>query len=114
MSIVAHGTEPKVPPLTSPFHAISFYQNETYLHERFLRLSQRYNLIPKSLLIIPHNTDEDEEAQDASEDPKINLSRRSSTSTVQEIAESDNETIHEAEPTNEKQSQDSDSIDVEE
>jgi hypothetical protein len=67
-------------------------------------------------LIIPHSTgeDEDEDAQDTSEDPKLNLSRRASTSTVQEITESDNETVHEPQPASEHQEQDPGSAKLEE
>jgi hypothetical protein len=67
-------------------------------------------------LIIPHSTgeDEDEDAQDTSEDPKLNLSRRASTSTVQEITESDNETVHEPKPASEHQEQDPGSAKLEE
>ncbi|KAI9280273.1 Mob1/phocein [Umbelopsis sp. AD052] len=64
--------------------AFEFFENETYLHSRFLRLSKKYSLIPKSLLIIPHSSDDDEPAPNSPTSPAI-LSRRSSTSTVQEI-----------------------------
>ncbi|KAI8576799.1 hypothetical protein K450DRAFT_255021 [Umbelopsis ramanniana AG] len=66
--------------------AFEFFENETCLHSRFVRLSKKYSLIPKSLLIIPRSTDGDEPSSNSptSESPAI-LSRRSSTSTVQEI-----------------------------
>jgi hypothetical protein len=77
-------------------------KNETCLHSRFLRLSQKYSLIPKSLLIIPHDSESNEQ-DTASQESHIILSRRSSTSTVQEIADDGETSPNELSPTDDNQ-----------
>ncbi|GAB5589860.1 hypothetical protein Unana1_04760 [Umbelopsis nana] len=79
-----------------------FFENETCLHSRFLRLSQKYSLIPKSLLIIPHDSESNEQ-DTASQESHIILSRRSSTSTVQEIADDGETSPNELSPTDDNQ-----------
>lgn len=78
-------------------------KNETFLHNRFLRLSQKYSLIPKSLLIIPHSTEEGEQDSALSQESHTILSRRSSTSTVQEIPDDADTSSNEQDIRDEKQ-----------
>jgi hypothetical protein len=66
-------------------------------------LSQKYSLIPKSLLIIPHSTEEGEQDSALSQESHTILSRRSSTSTVQEIPDDADTSSNEQDIRDEKQ-----------